>query len=130
MRGLQRLTRHLQDERGTLFRTCTFATERATELPRSNGAAVQANAVSGGTSGKPVAEEAAHVLGSDTDAVVDDRDAVKRLIAFDAQRQQFFLFTRLGAGVLGVADQVHENLQHLMLIDGNRRYRFELAAQV
>ena len=100
------------------------------ELLRRERAAVQAEAMAGLAGREAVAEQPAHVLRRDADAVVDDAICAplpgSRL---DAERQQLVLAPGLVAGVLGVADQVDEDLQHLVLVDGDRRNVAELAAQ-
>ena len=52
-----------------------------------------------------------------------------RVRALDAQRDEFIGPARFVARVFGIAHQVHENLQHLVLVDGDRRDVAEFALQ-
>ncbi len=67
-------------------------------------------------------EQAVHVFRGDADPIVDDRDAYSLRRGGNAQDDELFRLARLVAGILGVPHQIDENLQHLVLVDCNRRY--------
>src|ERR1700751_1242579 len=101
--------------------------ERTSELTRGEGTAVQAKAMAVGTRGEAVVEDTLEILRWDADAAVDDRDRDAFRGRADAHRHAFLAAWQLGAGVLGVTDHVHEDLQHLVLVDLNERHFGELA---
>src|SRR5665213_1915820 len=126
---LQGNARQFEYEGGAASRPVTLGMQGAAKFLGCERATVQAEAVAGLTGGEAVSEQAVPVLGEDADTVVDDGDAHADRGAFYAQGDEFFGFTRFVACVLGVAHEIHQNLQHLVFIDGDRRHVAEFAPQ-
>src|SRR3984885_12625106 len=77
-----------------------------------------------------MSKESLHRLGGDADAVVDDLDLHTAAVRSGNTRCHGLIRApRCITGVLGVALQVDVALQHLVLVDGDLGYRFELADQ-
>src|SRR5215469_386593 len=97
-----------QREGGTLTGAGAGRIKRATELARSERAAVEPEAVAIDAGREPVIEDALEVLRRDADTGVDDRDRDGGGGRPDAHRHAFVPAGHLGARVLGIADHVHE----------------------
>ena len=84
---------------------------------------MQAESVAGLACCKTVLENACQVLRGNTDTVVFDlnpnpvRDVIQNLQGDDP-----FPFNPIAASVFGVVDQVEKNLQHGVLVYGDRWY--------
>src|SRR5579871_158179 len=124
-----RLPWQLEHEACAVAEPFARGAQAAAELLRGDRPAVQAEAMPGLARRKAMVEQPRHVVGRDADAVVDDRDAHAAWDLLGPQRQQLVLPAGLVAGVLRVAHEVDEDLQHLVLVDGDRCDFGELAAQ-
>src|SRR6516164_6628814 len=102
--------RQRQREGGTLSRAGAARIERATELARCERAAVEPKAVAIDAGREPVIEDALEILRRDADTGIDDRDGDGGGGRTDAHRHAFVPAGHLGAGVLGIADHVHQDL--------------------
>src|SRR3984885_16206167 len=120
--GLRAVVGQLEYERGSAARSLAGHPQRAAEFLRRKSAAVQAEPMSVRAGGKAVSEEARHVLRGNAHSIVDDADAHAGRSLLDAQGNQFVGPARFIAGVLGVAHQIHPDLEHLVLVHGDRRH--------
>src|ERR1700734_914328 len=121
MSGLCRAAGQFESECGAAARSAARHPQRAAELLSRECPAVQAETMPVHASGKTVSEQAGHIFRGNAHAVVDDGDVHTGRRLFDAQRDEFVRSARFIARVLGVAYEIHQYLQDLVLIDGDRR---------
>ncbi len=79
--------------------------------------------------GEAVIEDALEVLRRDADAGIDDGDQHRAIGRPHADGHALLGAPGLVAGVFGVADHVHQDLQHLVLVDRDQRHLLEVAHQ-
>src|SRR5437773_6588562 len=108
-------------------RTGTLRAQHTANFLGRECSAVQPEAVTGLLGGKAVSEDTIHVLGGDPAAVVGDHDPHARGASLDAYRDAPLLLAHALAGVLGIAQQVDQYLQHLVLVDGDLPHLGKLA---
>src|SRR6202166_4113443 len=113
MASLRPGTGEFENEHGAAAGPVARHAQRAAELLRGEGPAVQAEAVSVHARREAVREQAGHVFRRDAHAVFDDAYAHAGRRGFDAQGDQLVGSARFVARVLGVAHEIYENLQHL-----------------
>src|ERR1700683_4228163 len=79
-----------------------------------------------GAGGEPVAKDSSHILGWDSHAVVDHRDRDPECTPCDPNRDAFVALSRVLAGIFGVANEIHQNLQYPVFIyrDGGHVLKF------
>src|ERR1700688_4483561 len=121
--------RKLENKRGPAARPVARHAQRAAELVSGERPAMQAEAVPVDARREAVREQAGHIFRRDAYTVVDDAYAHAGRRRFDAQRDELVGSAGFVARVLGVAHEIHQNLQHLVFIDGDRRHLAEFAAQ-
>src|SRR6266403_586324 len=126
---LRRAARQLEHECRAASRPVARHEQRAAELLGRERPAVQAEAVPVHASREAVREYPGHVFRGNSHAIVDDANAHTGRRAFYAQGEKLVGPARFIARILGVAHEIHQNLQHLVLIDGDRRHLVEFAAQ-
>src|SRR5208282_1115655 len=109
-----------QSELGAFAGTVTARAQASVHLLGRVCAAVQSEPVTVFLGGKSVVEDFCHVLWWDADPVVadDNFDAVRSRRS-DADDHAFLVFANVLHGMLGIAEEVDENLQKLMAIDAN-----------
>ena len=115
------IERQFEGERGTFTWTITEHGERTTHFFGRQRPAVQAEPVTIRFCGKSVRKNTCPILRGDAYAIVGHRHLDRPVSVGDAQRQAFVGATRLNTGIIGVAHQVHKNLQHLVLLDADGR---------
>ena len=88
------------------------------------GAAMQTETMTVLLGGETVVENPRKIFGRDANAIVDDGqlDAVVGLL--DAHGQLFIRTTGVVAGVFGVTDQIDENLEHFVALNGHKAFSF------
>src|ERR1700722_3055340 len=116
MAGLRAGTWKLENEHGAAARPVAGHAQRAAEFLRGEGAAVQAEAVPVDAGREAVREQARHVFRRDAHTIVDDADAHPGRRRLDAQRDELVGFAGFVARILGIAYEIHQNLQDLVLI--------------
>src|SRR5258708_4948717 len=126
---LRRVARQLEDECRAASRPVARTEQRAAEFVEGERPAVQAEAVPIHARREAVCEQAGHIFRGNAHAIVDDANAHTGRRALYAQGQKLVGPARFIAGILGVAHEIHQNLQYLVLIDGDRRHLVEFAAQ-
>src|SRR5687768_8217744 len=101
--------------------------QAAAQFGGGERSAVQAEAVTVLAGREAVGKDARQVAGGDAGAVVAYRypDAAADLSY--AQRHAFFRALQIAAGLPGVAHEVDEDLQHLVLLHADRRHFLEFA---
>src|ERR1700685_1639496 len=118
MRGLRGRQRQGQREGRTHARPGAFRLQGSTEFPGCQCAAVQPETMSVPASRETMIEYPRHVLLQNPDAGIDDGDLHCLLRASHAHRYPLFAGSpSLIAGMPGVADQIDQNLQHLVLVN-------------
>src|SRR5450631_423759 len=122
-------TGQFEDECGAPARAVAFSMQGSSQLLSRECAAVQAKTMPRLSSRKAMGEQAVHIFRRDANPVVDDRDAYPLRRRGNTQDDDLLGLARLVAGILGVAHQIDENLQHLVLIDRNGWYWGELTLQ-
>ena len=117
-----------KNEHGPVTGAFALGEDAPAHLLGGQRGAVQAETVPILARGKAVRKDAGEILRRDPHAGVDDRDD-DRAFALAANAQGEALFVRLGFlhGVLGIAQEIHEDLQRLVLVDGDRGRGVEFA---
>src|ERR1700676_5251575 len=123
MGAVQSRAGQFEDECGATSRSVALGMQGSSQLLSRECAAVQAKAMPRLSSRKAMGEQAVHVLRGDAHPIVDDRDAYTLRRRLNAKGDELVRLARLVAGILGVAHQIDEYLQHLVLIDCNGRHR-------
>ena len=89
---------------------------------------MQAETMPASHGGKSMTEYSRQVFGRDANAIVGDGDFQMVTTMAERDTENLFLLARFIASPLGVTDQVHQNLQHLVLIHGDfRKVRVKIA---
>ena len=87
--------------------------QAAAQLAGGLGAGVESEAVAVGAGGETVAEKPRQIFGRDADPVVaDGQSHVLGLGRFDREGDEFFPVAGFIDGLVGVANQIDQNLQH------------------
>src|SRR5579863_4927745 len=121
-------TRQFQREGGTAAEAVAVRGQRSAQLLGGQGTAVQAKSVSGLARREPMSEEAAHRVGADAHTIVDYGNSHSVVTGCDADRYSLVWIPRVIASILCIADEIDEDLQHLVLVDTDLRHRaFDLA---
>ena len=100
--------------------------EGAAHLLGGEGAAMQAEAVAIFLGGEAVGENAGEVFRRDANAVVAHRDAKTVGSVSDADGECFFARLNLGAGLLGIADEVDEDGDDFVAFEGDDAGRVKI----
>src|ERR1700733_3031763 len=129
MRLLRRIQRQLECERSAAADALTEHCERAADFLRGEDTSMQAESVSLLLGGKAMGENALHVLRGNPYAVVDDLDLHATFESCDAYGDVLVGAPGGIASIFGVAFEIYENLQHLVLINRNLGHRCEIARQ-
>src|ERR1700689_3069958 len=82
-----------------------------------------------GAGSEPVAKDSSHILGWDSPAVVDPRGRDAECTPCDPNRDAFVASSRVLAGIFGVANEIHQNLQHPVLIYGDGGHVLKFARE-
>ncbi len=98
----------------------------ATQFLGGQGTAVQAESVAGFLRGEPVIEDSDHVLGGDSHSSIGHRNLHASSTSSDAHRHIFYNIASRPARVLRIADEIDENLKHLVFVHGDLRNSLEL----
>src|ERR1700733_1702102 len=114
---LRRHERQRQRKNSALSGTGALCAQCASHLFGRDRAAVQSEAVAINASGEAVTEYALQVFLGDADAGVDDGDEHRFIRRPDPDRDLFSIALRFVAGVLGVADDVNQDLQDFVPAD-------------
>ncbi len=119
--------RHGKSEGGALAGPVAVDGERAAEFFGGQGAAVQAETMAVPASREAMGKDAGQMLGTNADAIVDDLDGDRFLLRRkDADGQTFVMPFGSAEGVLGVANEVDEDLEDPVLVQRDRWHRSDL----
>src|ERR1019366_5052651 len=124
------LQRQLQNKSGAVARAFTLGPQRTAHLAGRQRAGVQAEAVAVGFGGKPVSEDPGQVFRRQSHAAVLDRQADAALAQpADAEANHFLPLVTVALlhRLLGIAQQVQQNLEYLVLVRRDRRHRLGIA---
>src|SRR5258708_3577587 len=117
MIGLRRCQRQIESKDRALPTPSALDPQFAAELAGSQRPAVQAESMPFLLRGEPVVKYSSQVLGSDPDAIVCHADLHTGPARGHSHGHDLLRAIGLLAGVLGVADQVDQYLQHPVLVD-------------
>src|SRR5882757_3098065 len=129
MSGLRRCQRQIERKDRALPTPSALDPQFATELAGSQRPAVQAESMPFPLRGEPVIEYTSQVLGSDPDAVVCHTDLHTEPARGHTHGHDLLRAIGLLAGVLGVANQVDQYLQHPVLVDDDGWRVLEFSAK-
>src|ERR1043165_1890745 len=118
--GKAALAWQLQREGCTLAHTVAMSRQRSTHFLSRQHATMQAKAMAAFLCSKSVTEDAGQVLRRNTDAIIDHDNFNSIAPVANTERELSVYALGTLARVLGVANQVDENLQHLVLFDRDR----------
>src|SRR5688572_13794323 len=122
--SLETFTRQFKSKGGTFACPVALDIQGAAHFLGGQRAAVQAETVSAFLGGEAVREDAHEVLRRNANSVVNDDDPNALWAIGHAHGQFLVRSSGFVAGVLRIANQVHEDLQDLVLLhrDGGNRF--------
>ena len=120
---MTQLLGQFERERGSFARSVALRGQSASEFFGRQGAAVQTEAVTVFSGGKAMVEDAGQVLGRNAHTIIDYRDPDVVLGVVHPHDHLFVIAPGFIAGVLGVTDQVDEDLQNFVFIRAERGRR-------
>src|SRR5581483_4111452 len=116
-----------QGEGSPLASSGALALQRAAEILGRQRAAVQTKAVAVFARSEAVTEDALEILRRDAYAGIADSDQHRAIDRAHADSHALLAAPGLIASIFGVADHVHQDLQHFMLVDRDQRHVLEIA---
>src|SRR5580658_2225286 len=129
MGALRRGERQREREGCPCARTCALGAQRSTQFLGRQRTAVQPEAMTVFARGEAMTEDTVEILRRDTDAGVADGDDDLVCVEPYADRHALLGAAGFVTRILGVADDVYQDLQDLVLVDGYRRHLLEVAHQ-
>ena len=122
------LHRQFEDEGGSLVQTATTRHQRSPQILSGQSAAVQAKTMTVLLGGEPMGKNAGQIFRRNAGAIVGHFPADPALaLGADADRDAPVSFFALGAGALGVLQEIDENLQDFMFVNEKGRRFFKVA---
>src|SRR6185437_17023334 len=126
MGGLARADGQRQSEGRAATGAGALGLERSAELLGRERRAVQAEAMALAACREAVVEDAVEVLPHDAHAGIDYRDLHRAADGADPHGDALRAAAGLVAGVLGITDHVHQDLQHPVLVHLDQRHFAEI----